>query len=42
MDYAAYLKQPQLPHRPIIAGMAFLLFGVFGIVMRRGPEKDQQ
>ena len=42
MQYLAIVKHLELPHWLIIAGAAFLLLGVFGIVMRRGPKKDQQ
>jgi hypothetical protein len=37
-SYVAYLQQLELPHWLIVAGSAFVLFGMLGIILRRARK----
>jgi hypothetical protein len=42
MEYLAYVKQLELSHWLMIAGAAFIVFGVVGLIVRRaGTDLDE-
>jgi hypothetical protein len=40
MEYLAFASQLQLPHWLIIAGVALVLFGAIGILVRRPTDSQ--